>query len=269
MPGGFRRFWAVSDGSDFEPSRSELGPWLVQVGPGPAVPGGFWRFRGPTVRSRICRWKVHFHWFFQCFLNIVIFEQMTVQDTFLVQLDRIWAPKRVPKGAQDEPKTDPRRVQNRVQNRSEKMIEKWTAQGSMAGIDGGHARPQVPTGGSGDGPALDRLVAPNRAANPQEKELPIKAPPPLPPSREERQRQASAGAVSQVSQSGLLLEGTQGHLKEGWLSIALGAYIDQQGARPGVREHFMDIGRLFVEYYKRQWMFQEYQPVEGLSLIHI
>ena len=29
------------------------------------------------------------------------------------------------------------------------MIEKWTAQGSMAGIGGGHARPQVPTGGVG------------------------------------------------------------------------------------------------------------------------
>ena len=74
---------------------------------------------------------------------------MTVQDAFLTQLDPIWAPKRVPRGAQDEPKTDPRRVQNRVQNRSEKMIEKWTAQGSMPRIDGGHARPQVPTGGVG------------------------------------------------------------------------------------------------------------------------
>ena len=89
------------------------------------------------------------HWFFQCFLNIAIFEQMTVQDAFLAQLDPIWAPKRVPRGAQDEPKTDPRRVQNRVQNRSEKMIEKWTAQGSMPGIGGGHAWPQVPTGGVG------------------------------------------------------------------------------------------------------------------------
>ena len=87
------------------------------------------------------------HWFFQCFLNIVIFEQMTVQDAFLTQLDPIWAPKRVPRGAQDEPKTDPRRVQNRVQNRVEKMIEKWTAQGSMARIDGGHAWPRMPTGG--------------------------------------------------------------------------------------------------------------------------
>ena len=74
---------------------------------------------------------------------------MTVQDAFLTQLDPIWAPKRVPRGAQDEPKTDPRRVQNRVQNRSEKMIEKWTAQGSMTRIEGGHARPQVPTGGVG------------------------------------------------------------------------------------------------------------------------
>ena len=27
------------------------------------------------------------------------------------------------------------------------MIEKWTAQGSMAGFDGGHARPRVPAGG--------------------------------------------------------------------------------------------------------------------------
>ena len=63
------------------------------------------------------------HFVFQCFLNIVIFEQMTVQDAFLIQLEPIWAPKRVPRGAQDEPKTDPRRVQNRVQNRIEKMIE--------------------------------------------------------------------------------------------------------------------------------------------------
>ena len=45
--------------------------------------------------------------------------------------------------------------------------------------------PRVSTGEPCDGPALDRPVAPNRAANPQEKELPIKAPPPLPPSREE------------------------------------------------------------------------------------
>ena len=82
-------------------------------------------------------------------MNIDIFEQRPLQDGFLAQLDPIWAPKRVPRGAQDEPKTDPRRVQNRVQNRSEKMIEKWTAQGSMPGIDGGHARPQVPTGGVG------------------------------------------------------------------------------------------------------------------------
>ena len=72
------------------------------------------------------------HWFFQCFLNIVIFEQMTVQDAFWVQLDSIWPPKRVPRGAQDEPKTDPKRVQNRVKNRSEKMIDKWTAQSSIS-----------------------------------------------------------------------------------------------------------------------------------------
>ena len=64
------------------------------------------------------------HWFFQCFLNIVIFEQVTVQDAFLAQLDPIWTPKRLPKGAQDEPKTDPKRIQNWVQNRSEKIIEK-------------------------------------------------------------------------------------------------------------------------------------------------
>ena len=66
------------------------------------------------------------------------------------QLDPIWAPKRVPRGAQDEPKTDPRRVQNRVQNRVEKMIEKWTAQGSTTAIDNGHTGPQVPTGGVGE-----------------------------------------------------------------------------------------------------------------------
>ena len=29
------------------------------------------------------------------------------------------------------------------------MIEKWSAQGSMRRIDGGHAWPQVPTGGVG------------------------------------------------------------------------------------------------------------------------
>ena len=76
---------------------------------------------------------------------------MTVQDAFLAQLERIWAPKRVPKGAQDEPKTDPRRVQNRVQNRSEKMIEKWTAQGSMAGIGPHTFGPRMPTGGVSGG----------------------------------------------------------------------------------------------------------------------
>ena len=96
--------------------------------------------------------------------------------------------------------------------------------------------PQVPTGGPCDGPALDRLVAPSRAANPQETELPLKAPPPLPPNREEDQRQASADAASQVSQSGLLSEGTQGYIQEGWLSSALGANIDRQNASPGIRE---------------------------------
>ena len=50
---------------------------------------------------------------------------MTVQNDFLVQLDPIGAPEKVPKGTQDESKTDPRRVQNRVQNRSETMVEKW------------------------------------------------------------------------------------------------------------------------------------------------
>ena len=80
-------------------------------------------------------------------MKIVIFEQMTVQDAFLAQLEPIWVPTRVSKGAQDEPKTEPRRVQNRVQNRTEKVIEKWTAQGSMPGIGSGHVRPQVPTEG--------------------------------------------------------------------------------------------------------------------------
>ena len=45
-------------------------------------------------------------------VKIVIFEKISLQDGFLTQLDPIWAPKRVPKGAQDEPKTDPKRVQN-------------------------------------------------------------------------------------------------------------------------------------------------------------
>ena len=79
------------------------------------------------------------------------------------------------------------------------------------------------TGGPCDGRAIDRPVAQERAANPQEKELPIKAPPLLPPNREEAQRQASAGAASQVSQSGVLAEGFQGYLQEGWLSSAIGA----------------------------------------------
>ena len=74
---------------------------------------------------------------------------MTAQDTFLTQLDPIWPPKRAPKGPQDEPKTRPKRVQNFVQSRSEKMIGTWTAQGSMTGIEGGHVRPQVPSGGVG------------------------------------------------------------------------------------------------------------------------
>ena len=52
-------------------------------------------------------------------------------------------------GTQKGSKRRPRRVQNLVQNRSEKIIEKWTAQGSMTRIEGGHARPQVPTGGVG------------------------------------------------------------------------------------------------------------------------
>ena len=66
-------------------------------------------------------------------------------------LNQIFFPKRVPEGAQDEPKTIPRRVQNRVQNRSEIMIEKWTAQGSMAGIGPHTLGSQVPTGGGWGG----------------------------------------------------------------------------------------------------------------------
>ena len=84
---------------------------------------------------------------FGAFLNIVIFEQMTVQDAFLAQLEWIWAPKRVPKGAQDEPKTDPRRVKNRVQNRNPEKIEKWTARDPMAYIGPHTFGPQMPVGG--------------------------------------------------------------------------------------------------------------------------
>ena len=106
-----------------------------------------WGHLGPILGSK--KWLSPY--VFQCFVNIDFFEQRPLQDGFLAQLDPIWAPKRVPRGAQDEPKTDPRRVQNRVQNRSEKMIEKWTAHGSMTGIDGGHARPRMPTGGGRGG----------------------------------------------------------------------------------------------------------------------
>ena len=82
-------------------------------------------------------------------MKINVFEEMTLQDAFLGQLEPIWAPKRGSKGAQDDPKTDPKRVQNRVQNRSEKMIEKWTAQGSTPGIDNAHWGPGGPSGGVG------------------------------------------------------------------------------------------------------------------------
>ena len=74
-----------------------------------------------------------------------------VQDACLVQLDPIWAPKRMPRGAQDEPKTDSRRVQNRFQNRSENMIERRTAQGSTTRIGTHTFGPQVPTGGGRGG----------------------------------------------------------------------------------------------------------------------
>ena len=56
------------------------------------------------------------------------------KNRFETRINPIWPPKKVPKGAQDEPKTSPKRVQNRVQNRSEKMIAKWT--GPAGG--GGH-----------------------------------------------------------------------------------------------------------------------------------
>ena len=104
-----------------------------------------WGHLGPILGSK--KWLSPY--VFQCFVNIDFFERRPLQDGFLAQLDPIWAPKRVPRGAQDEPKTDPRRVQNRVQNRSEKMIEKWTAQGSMTGIDPHTFEPQAPTGGVG------------------------------------------------------------------------------------------------------------------------
>ena len=60
---------------------------------------------------------------------------MTVQDAFLAQLDTIWATKREPKGAQDDPETDPKRVQNRAQHRSKQMIEKWTIKKMMQKMD--------------------------------------------------------------------------------------------------------------------------------------
>ena len=59
--------------------------------------------------------------FFQYLLNIVIFEQMTVQDAFLAQLDPIWAPKRVPRGSQEAPKTSPKRTQD--ESKIESKIE--------------------------------------------------------------------------------------------------------------------------------------------------
>ena len=80
-------------------------------------------------------------------MKIDIFEKIARQDGFLAQLDPIWAPKRGPRGAQDEPKTDPKRVENRKKNRSEKMIEKWTAQGSMTGIGFHTLEPRGPPGG--------------------------------------------------------------------------------------------------------------------------
>ena len=103
------------------------------------------------LRFRLGSKKWFSHWFYNDFLKIDVFEKRSLQDAFLTQLDPIWAPKRVPRGAQDELKTDPKRVQNRAQNRSEKMIEKWTAQGSMRGIDGGHALPRGPPGGGWGG----------------------------------------------------------------------------------------------------------------------
>ena len=93
-------------------------------------------------------------------MKINIFEQITVQDTFLTQLDPIWPPKRGSRGAQDEPKTDPKRVQNGIQNRSEKIIAKWTAQGSMAGFGGGHSEPRGPPGGRQGGGSIESTKDP-------------------------------------------------------------------------------------------------------------
>ena len=106
-----------------------------------------WGHLGPILGSK--KWLSPY--VFQCFVNIHFFERRPLQDGFLAQLDPIWAPKRLPKGAQDEPKMHPRRVQNPVENRSEKMIEKWTAQGSTPGIDSHTLGPQVPTGGGRGG----------------------------------------------------------------------------------------------------------------------
>ena len=88
------------------------------------------------------------------------------------------------------------------------------------------------TGQPCDGRAIDRPLAQERAASPQarEREVRIKAQPPLPPKSEEVQRQASAGVVPLVSQPGLLADGIQGYVQEGLLSSAIGAYLDGQNA---------------------------------------
>ena len=112
------RFWLPKwrpkrpqdDPKTSQKSRRNMHDFLIALGP---VLDRSWGHLGPILGSK--KWLSPY--VFQCFLNIVIFEQVTVQDAFLIQLDPIWAPKRVPKGAQDEPKMDPRRVQNQVQNR--------------------------------------------------------------------------------------------------------------------------------------------------------
>ena len=108
-----RRFWSPkclpkrpqNDTKTSQKSRRKMHHFFIALGP---VLDRSWSDLGPVLGSK----KWFSPYVFQCFVKIDVFEKRPLQDAFLAQLDPIWAPKRRPKGAQDDPKTDPKRVQN-------------------------------------------------------------------------------------------------------------------------------------------------------------
>ena len=107
--------------------------------------------------------------------------------------------------------------------------------------------PQQPMRGAQEG------QAPHGATHPQERELPIKSPP---PGRLQTPIQPGASSAR------ILHDGTTGHLAYGWLGRAIDVYLNQLpgDASPGVREQSQAICQLMPRYTNHEILFNDAYP---------